>query len=129
MTRKKSDGVRSNSNPGSEKSKPASSDVIEELLKDTGGWFISMPLRPPRAKPSLIGRPERRDGGRERRNEMTEEKEVKKGESKVADAAWLRDTAERHRAFAGNSGGWFIGRTFTIDDFRDDEKEKKEKKE
>ena len=52
---------------------------------------------------------------------MTEEKEVKKGESKVADAAWLRDTAERHRAFAGNSGGWFIGRTFTIDDFRDDE--------
>lgn len=41
---------------------------------------------------------------------MTEEKEVKKGESKVADAAWLRDTAERHRAFAGNSGGWFIGR-------------------
>lgn len=31
---------------------------------------------------------------------MTEEKEVKKGESKVADAAWLRDTAERHRAFA-----------------------------
>ena len=56
---------------------------------------------------------------------MTEEKEVKKGESKVADAAWLRDTAERHRAFAGNSGS----RTFTIDDFRDDEKEKKEKKE
>ena len=49
MTRKKSDGVRSNSNPGSEKSKPASSDVIEELLKDTGGWFISMPLRPLRA--------------------------------------------------------------------------------
>lgn len=49
MTRKKSDGVRSNSNPGSEKSKPASSDVIEELLKDTGGWFISMPLRPMRA--------------------------------------------------------------------------------
>ena len=47
MTRKKSDGVRSNSNPGSEKSKPASSDVIEELLKDTGGWFIS--LRPMRA--------------------------------------------------------------------------------
>ena len=47
MTRKKSDGVRSNSNPGSEKSKPASSDVIEELLKDTGGWFISMPLRRP----------------------------------------------------------------------------------
>lgn len=61
---------------------------------------------------------------------MTEEKEVKKSESKVADAAWLRDTAERHRAFAGNSGGWFIGRTFTIDDFRDDEeKEKKDKKE
>ena len=62
---------------------------------------------------------------------MTEEKEVKKGESKVADAAWLRDTAERHRAFAGNSGGWFIGRTFTIDDFRDDEEKekKKEKKE
>lgn len=49
MTRKKSDGVRSNSNPGSEKSKPASSDVIKELLKDTGGWFISMPLRPMRA--------------------------------------------------------------------------------
>ena len=62
---------------------------------------------------------------------MTEEKEVKKGESKVADAGWLRDTAERHRAFAGNSGGWFIGRTFTIDDFRDDEEKekKKEKKE
>ena len=126
MTRKKSDGVRSNSNPGSEKSKPASSDVIEELLKDTGGWFISMPAN--EGEPSFIGKPERRDGGRERRNEMTEEKEVKKGESKVADAAWLRDTAERHRAFAGNSGGWFIGRTFTIDDFRDDE-EKKEKKE
>ena len=55
---------------------------------------------------------------------MTEEKEVKKSESKVADAA------ERHRAFAGSSGGWFIGRTFTIDDFRDDEeKEKKDKKE
>ena len=62
---------------------------------------------------------------------MTEEKEVKKGESKVADAAGLRDTAERHRAVAGNSGGWFIGRTFTIDDFRDDEEKekKKEKKE
>ena len=60
---------------------------------------------------------------------MTEEKEVKKGESKVADAAWLRDTAERHRAFAGNSGGWFIGRTFTIDDFRDDEEKEKKKKE
>ena len=45
---------------------------------------------------------------------MTEEKEVKKGESKVADAAWLRDTAERHRAFAGNSGGWFIGRTLSL---------------
>ena len=58
---------------------------------------------------------------------MTEEKEVKKGESKVADAAWLRDTAERHRAFAGNSGGWFIGRTFTIDDFRDDEEKEKKK--
>lgn len=70
MTRKKSDGVRSNSNPGSEKSKPASSDVIEELLKDTGGWFISMPLRPPRA--SLPHRKTRKKGRgtrKEKRND------------------------------------------------------------
>lgn len=69
MTRKKSDGVRSNSNPGSEKSKPASSDVIEELLKDTGGWFISMPLRPPRAS-----RPSSEDPKEEARDEKGDAK-------------------------------------------------------
>lgn len=70
MTRKKSDGVRSNSNPGSEKSKPASSDVIEELLKDTGGgWFISMPLRPIRTS-----RPSSEDPKEETRDEKGETK-------------------------------------------------------
>ena len=69
MTRKKSDGVRSNSISGSEKSKPASSDVIEELLKDTGGWFISMPLRPIRTS-----RPSSEDPKEETRDEKGETK-------------------------------------------------------
>lgn len=47
MTKRKSDRVKSNTNPGSDKSESASPDFIEELLKDTGGgWFMSMPLRP-----------------------------------------------------------------------------------
>ena len=50
MTKRKSDSVRTNQKPDWGKSESASSDIIEELLKDTnGGWFISMPLRPMRA--------------------------------------------------------------------------------
>lgn len=68
MTKRKSDSVRSN--PDSGKSESASSDIIEELLKDTGGgWFISMPLRPIRTS-----RPSSKDPKEETRDEKGEAK-------------------------------------------------------
>ena len=70
MTKRKSDSVRTNQNPDSGKSESASSDIIEELLKDTGGgWLISMPLRPIRTS-----RPSSEDPKEETRDEKGETK-------------------------------------------------------